>query len=89
MRKGGRIVFVGAGTSGRLLWSRLRCRRRSARRGSRARHHGGGKNAFLRAKEGVEDNTKKAPIDHAPPPRQERRGDRRVGERHDSPCAGR
>jgi N-acetylmuramic acid 6-phosphate etherase len=58
LRKGGRIVFVGAGTSGRL--GVLESAEMPPTFGTSAdlvlAIMAGGKNAFLRAKEGVEDN---------------------------------
>src|SRR5215475_14494343 len=58
LRKGGRIVFVGAGTSGRL--GILESAEMPPTFGTSAdlvlAIMAGGKNAFLRAKEGVEDN---------------------------------
>jgi N-acetylmuramic acid 6-phosphate etherase len=58
LRKGGRIVFVGAGTSGRL--GILESAEMPPTFGTSANLvlaiMAGGKNAFLRAKEGVEDN---------------------------------
>jgi N-acetylmuramic acid 6-phosphate etherase len=58
LRKGGRIIFVGAGTSGRL--GILESAEMPPTFGTSAdlvlAIMAGGKNAFLRAKEGVEDN---------------------------------
>jgi N-acetylmuramic acid 6-phosphate etherase len=58
LRKGGRVVFVGAGTSGRL--GVLESAEMPPTFGTSAdlvlAIMAGGKNAFLRAKEGVEDN---------------------------------
>src|SRR5262245_886012 len=58
LRKGGRIVFVGAGTSGRL--GILESAEMPPTFGTTEQLvvaiMAGGKNAFLRAKEGVEDN---------------------------------
>src|SRR5689334_9117011 len=58
LRRGGRIVFVGAGTSGRLgvLESAEMPLTFGTKQDLVVAIMAGGKNAFVRAKEGVEDN---------------------------------
>ena len=87
LRKGGRIIFVGAGTSGRL--GVLESAEMPPTFGTSAELvqaiMAGGKNAVLRAKEGVEDNYEEGArsID-APAADEEGRRHRRVGERDDA-----
>ena len=87
LRGGGRLIYAGAGTSGRLAvqdgaeliptfnWPADKLLLLMA----------GGKDALLRSAEGAEDETDQALKSHAPAPRRRRRrGDRRRGQRHDT-----
>ena len=87
LRKGGRIVFVGAGTSGRL--GVLESAEMPPTFGTSPELvqaiMAGGKSAILARKEGVEDNYEEgARVDQPPAADQEGRRHRRVGERHDA-----
>ena len=87
LRKGGRIIFVGAGTSGRLgiLESAEMPPTFSTDPTLVQAIMAGGRDAIFAAKEGVEDNYEEgARCDYATPPGEEGRRDRRIGERHDA-----
>ena len=88
LRKGGRIIFVGAGTSGRLgvLESAEMPPTFGTEPGPGAGDHGRRQGRDPRArKEGVEDNYEEgARVDQPPAADQEGRRHRRVGERHDA-----
>ena len=87
LRKGGRVIFVGAGTSGRL--GVVEASEMPPTFGTNPKSvqaiMAGGQEAVFRAKEGVEDNYEEgARSIGAAPPEQEGRGHRRLGERHDA-----
>ena len=87
LRKGGRIIFVGAGTSGRL--GVVEAAEMPPTFGTSPRLvqaiMAGGQEAVFKAKEGVEDNYEEGGAQHrAASARQEGRRRRRVGERHDA-----
>ena len=87
LRKGGRLVFVGAGTSGRL--GVLESAEMPPTFGTNPLLvqgiMAGGKDAIIRAKEGAEDNYEEGARAHHPPrPDQEGRRHRRLGQRHDA-----
>ncbi len=87
LRRGGRIIFVGAGTSGRL--GVLESAEMPPTFGTPddlvQAIMAGGKNAVMKSREGVEDNYEEgARSINRLAPDQEGRGDRRVGERHDA-----
>ena len=87
LRKGGRVIFVGAGTSGRLgvVESAEMPTTFGTDPDSIQAVMAGGKNAFLHTKEGAEDSYEDgARAHHAAEADEEGRRHRRVGERHDA-----
>ena len=87
LKKGGRVIFVGAGTSGRL--GVVEASEMPPTFGTSPKMvqaiMAGGQEAVFRAKEGVEDNYEEGARSIAPAAAdQQGRGDRRLGQRHDA-----
>src|SRR5580765_1064843 len=86
LNRGGRVVFVGAGTSGRLgvLESAEMPPTFGTDQSLVQAVMAGGRGATFKAREGVEDNYEEGARGEPPAPDEERRRRRCLGERHDA-----
>src|SRR5580765_797227 len=86
LKRGGRVVFVGAGTSGRLgvLESAEMPPTFGTDQSLVQAVMAGGRGATFKAREGVEDNYEEGARGEPPAPDEERRRRRCLGERHDA-----